>query len=96
MLAALSCPIIASATPPVEEVVRHERNGRLVDFHAPEDLAAAVIATLEQPASSRDLGLAARADILRAYDLKRICLPASLKLLQAVASGSPGRPLRGL
>ena len=89
LLEAMSCgcPIIASATPPVEEVVRHERNGRLVDFHASDELTAALIATLEQPGGSREWALAARADIVARYDLKRICLPAGLNLLQAVVTG---------
>lgn len=88
-----ACPIIASATPPVEELVSHGRNGRLVDFHAPDELSAGVVATLEQPGCAREWGLAARADIVGGYDLKRICLPAGLKLLHAVAQ-SASRGLR--
>ena len=85
---ACACPIIASATPPVAEVIRPGSNGWLVDFHAPDALAAAVIHALEHPKTAHEVGLTARADVMRDYELRRVCLPAGLRLLAAVASGT--------
>ena len=87
---ACACPIIASDTPPVAEVIASGRNGWLVPFHAPDALAAAVIHALEHPGVARAMGAAARADVVRRHDQRRICLPAGLALLDAVVRGSPG------
>lgn len=84
---ACGCPIIASATPTVEEAVRDGVTGRLVDFHAHSELAATVLNVLRHPAAAREMGDAARNHIVEHYDLRRICLPAGLALLDGVASG---------
>jgi glycosyltransferase involved in cell wall biosynthesis len=87
---ACGCPIIASTTPPVEEVIAPGRNGWLVPFHAPEALAAAVIHALEHPAIACEIGAAAREEAVQRYDLHGVSLPAGLRLLDAVASGTAG------
>ncbi|MES2713125.1 MAG: glycosyltransferase [Pseudomonadota bacterium] len=87
---ACACPIIASDTPPVAEVIEPGHNGRLVPFHVAEEVAAAVIHTLEHPAIARAMGAAARADVVRRYDQRRVCIPAGLALLDALVRGTPG------
>ncbi|MBR0656773.1 glycosyltransferase [Plastoroseomonas arctica] len=84
---ACACPIIASGTAPVAEVIVADRNGWLVAFHSPEAVAAAVINALDHPRIARRMGAAARADVVRLYDRRRIALPAGLRLLDAVAGG---------
>lgn len=77
MLEAMSCGclLIASGTPPVREVLQHERNGLLVDFHAPQSLAKTVIHALAKPKETEPLRQQARLDVQSRFDLKRVCLP---------------------
>ncbi|HEY6095481.1 MAG TPA: glycosyltransferase family 4 protein [Gallionellaceae bacterium] len=77
------CLLVASRTAPVEEVIRDGENGLLVDFFKPEEVAERVIAAL---AAGRDghaeLRRNARRTVVENYDLKSICLPAQLQLLE--------------
>ncbi|GJD65030.1 glycosyltransferase family 4 protein [Methylobacterium frigidaeris] len=83
---ALGACIVGSATPPVEEVIRHGENGLLVDFFSGTQIAEAVVSVLSDPGAVAPLRAAARQTAL-AYDLKRVCLPAHLRLIEAVAAG---------
>lgn len=83
---AAECLVIGSRTEPVTEVIEHERNGLLVDFFSPPEIAASVIRALEQPRQYRDLRHAARKTILERYDLED-CLPRHLALISTVAEG---------
>ncbi|MET7242082.1 glycosyltransferase family 4 protein [Methylobacterium sp. EM32] len=83
---ALGACVVGSATPPVEEVIRHRENGILVDFFAKDAIAEAVVSVLADPGSASPLRKAARQTAL-AYDLTRVCLPAHLRLIEAVAAG---------
>ncbi|BCM81778.1 glycosyltransferase [Methylobacterium indicum] len=83
---ALGACIVGSATPPVEEVIRHRRNGLLVDFFSRRAIAEAVVSVLADPAAVAPLRAAARETAL-SYDLERVCLPAHLRLIEAVAAG---------
>ncbi len=83
---ALGACIVGSATPPVEEVIRQGENGLLVDFFSPAAIAEAVVGVLADPALVAPLRAAARQTAL-AYDLGRVCLPAHLRLIEAVAAG---------
>jgi glycosyltransferase involved in cell wall biosynthesis len=78
------CFVIASRTPPVEEVMRDGENGELVDFFDLEGLADRIASALDRKddiASSR-IRSAARETVHRRYDLNTICLPAYLDLLR--------------
>jgi glycosyltransferase involved in cell wall biosynthesis len=87
MLEAMACEclVIGSATPPVQEVIEHGQNGLLVDFFVPDQIAAAVIGALADPAAMQPLRRAARETILSGYDLRQICLPQLLDLVEKVA-----------
>lgn len=93
MLEAMACEclMIASGTPPVQEVLQHGRNGLLVDFHSPELLAQTVIDALKNPQDTAHLRQQARLDVQTQFDLNRICLPR----LKAFIAG-PGRGLAGI
>jgi glycosyltransferase involved in cell wall biosynthesis len=73
--------IIGSRTPPVEEVIQHAGNGLLVDFFSPEQVADRVIEALEDERSFASIRRNARQTIVDRYDLRTICLPAQLRLL---------------
>ena len=57
---AAGCPLVASATAPVEELVEHGVNGLLAPFWEPEKIAGALISLLKNPGQGARLGKAAR------------------------------------
>ncbi len=77
--------VIASATPPVTEVIRDGGNGLLVDFFDVEGWARTISRALERPGEYTDVRMQARRDILARYDLANVCLPEQLKLIARVA-----------
>jgi glycosyltransferase involved in cell wall biosynthesis len=77
--------VVGSATPPVAEVIAHEKNGLLVDFFDVDALAQRVIDCLARPAQYAPLRAAARATALERYDLATICLPQQVKLVEELA-----------
>ncbi|TGD96646.1 glycosyltransferase family 4 protein [Methylobacterium nonmethylotrophicum] len=83
---ALGACIVGSATPPVTEVIRDRENGLLVDFFSAQAIAEAVVSVLADPGAAAPLREAARQSAL-AYDLRRVCLPAHLRLIDEVAAG---------
>lgn len=86
------CLVIGSATPPVQEVIEDGRNGLLVDFHAPEQVAEAVVKALARPEAYRPLRQAARRTVVERYDLHGRCLPQLLDLIDEVAAGRTPQP----
>ena len=84
LLEAMSCGsvVVASATAPVQEVIRNEQNGLLVDFFDPGALADQVAKVLASPDDYRPLALAARQTVQKDYDLSEICLPRQLQLVE--------------
>ncbi len=81
------CLIVASATPPVEEVIENGRNGLTVDFFDHQALARTVADAL---ARSHDdfaaIKQAARATIINRYDRDTICLPRLVSLIESLAT----------
>ena len=84
MLEAMSCGalIVGSRTPPVEEIIVDGDNGRLVDFFDVEGWSAAIIDALANPQRYRAMRAAARRTIVDRYDLKSICLPQQIGLVE--------------
>jgi glycosyltransferase involved in cell wall biosynthesis len=89
MLEAMSheCLLIASRTTPVTEVLEDGKNGRMVDFFKHGEIADAVVAALENPDATIALRKAARRTIEKTYDLKQVCLPAQIDLINLLAEG---------
>jgi glycosyltransferase involved in cell wall biosynthesis len=81
------CLVIGSATPPVQEVIEDGRNGLLVDFHSPDQIAGRVVEALARPDAFLDLRRAARRTIVDRYDLHSRCLPQLLDLIDEVMEG---------
>jgi glycosyltransferase involved in cell wall biosynthesis len=80
------CLVVASRTPPVEEVIRDGHNGLLVDFFSPAGIAERVDDALSRQSELTDLRERARQTVVQRYDLRRICLPAQLRLVEALQS----------
>ncbi|HYY62191.1 MAG TPA: glycosyltransferase [Burkholderiales bacterium] len=81
------CLVVASRTAPVEEVMRDGENGLLVDFFSPAAIAERVDYALTHQDEFAPLRERARASVVERYDLRRICLPAQLRLVEALVSG---------
>ena len=76
------CLVVASRTGPMEEVIEDGRNGWLVDFFSPAEVSKKVDAALRDSERSAAMREAARRTAVRRYDLRRVCLPAQVKLLE--------------
>jgi len=81
------CAVVASRTPPVEEVVVEGENGLLVDFFSTEAIAERVDEALRGGDRIRAMRERARKTALERFDLKRVCLPAQVRMVEALALG---------
>jgi glycosyltransferase involved in cell wall biosynthesis len=80
------CLLVASRTPPVEEVVVDGENGLLMDFFSPGQLAERVDEALRRQRELQPLRDAARKTAVGRYDLRRVCLPQHLQLIEKATS----------
>ena len=92
-LEAMACEslLIASATPPVKEVVTHGENGILVDFFDKEALVGAMDAALSDPDRFRPLRRTARKLVTERFALEN-CLKQQADLLRSLAMGNFPNP----
>jgi glycosyltransferase involved in cell wall biosynthesis len=79
---AAGCPLVASATPPVEELISHGQQGLLAPFWEPETIAEQIHTLLEQPDTALKLSKAAR-KAARPYSAEQ-GLQGWLNLIKAV------------
>jgi len=86
MLEAMACEalVIGSSTEPVKELIKHNKNGLMVDFFDIEGLSKTVNTVLSDPKKYDQLRKKARETILKNYDLDTICLPNQLKLVESL------------
>ncbi|MGL5508752.1 MAG: glycosyltransferase family 4 protein [Microcoleaceae cyanobacterium] len=78
------CLVLGSDTGPVREVIKDGKNGLLVDFFAPKQMADRIDEALDHPNRMADLRVKARQTILDGYDLAKL-LPKHLELIKQVA-----------
>ncbi len=83
---AAGCVLVASATPPVQEIIEDGKNGKLVEFLDPMKLADSISEVLAMPEHFAPMRLCARETIVKHYDLKQQCLPAMVSYLTNVRS----------
>lgn len=83
---ACGCAIVASDTAPLREAIHDGDTGLLVDFFKPEAVASGVIQLLESSTLRSALGQRAREFAVAHYDLKSICLPRMLQLIEDVGA----------
>jgi glycosyltransferase involved in cell wall biosynthesis len=88
---AAGCLVVGSRTAPVEEVMRDGENGLLIDFFSPEAIAERVDHALTHQTDLAPLRERARQSVVERFDLRRICLPAQLKLINGVRSHFPDK-----
>jgi glycosyltransferase involved in cell wall biosynthesis len=82
---AAGCLVVGSRTPPVQEVIRDGENGLLVDFFSPGQIAARVDEALCRQKELQPLREKARRTAVDGYDLRRVCLPRQLNLVETLA-----------
>ncbi|WP_136683523.1 glycosyltransferase [Falsirhodobacter xinxiangensis] len=84
MLEAMSAGalVIGSDTPPVREVIRDGKNGLLVDFFDIPGWSRVMTEALADPDKFRPLREAARRRVINAYDLRTVCLPRMVALVE--------------
>lgn len=85
------CAIVASNTPPVQEVIEDGNTGLLFDFFDKQALCERVCALLADPELRARLGSAARSHILTHYDLKSICLPQQIQWVEDILKNIDGQ-----
>ncbi len=83
----VSAPVVASSTPPVTEVIRHEKNGLLFDFFDGAAMVEAICRVLDDADLRQHLGQAGRKTIVKRYDLRTVCLPAQIGLMNDLLRG---------
>jgi len=74
----LGATIVASKTPPVEEVITDNVSGILVDFFDPDMLSSTISFLLDNPSVSERLSQNARSHALKEYSLDTCCLPQQI------------------
>ena len=74
--------VLGSKTAPVEEIIKHDKNGILVDFFDTKALAKNVNNILENPGDYEKLKSEGRKTIIDNYDLNNICLPQQMKIIE--------------
>jgi glycosyltransferase involved in cell wall biosynthesis len=86
MMEAMSagCLVVGARVPPVQEAIRDGVNGRLVDFFDIAGWSRVLTESLADPARFDDLRVQARRTVLANYDLKTVCLPRMVALVEAL------------
>lgn len=86
----VGCAIVASDTAPVAEVLTHGKNAALTGFFDVPGLVDNIEHLLEDQRLRPRLSLEARATAMERFDLKRVCLPRQIALLEDGLRGRPG------
>ncbi|NCY26456.1 MAG: glycosyltransferase, partial [Alphaproteobacteria bacterium] len=79
--------VVGSATPPVQEVIEHGRNGLLVEFFDQQALVAAVCGALQKPERFKELRAEAHRTVETRYGLQSVCLPGQIQLVKSLVAG---------
>lgn len=85
---AAGCLVIGSRTKPVEEVIRHEVNGLLVDFFDVDGWTNAMADALSNPGRYQKVRDEARRFVRQNYDLQAVCLPKIIAYVEGIGRGS--------
>jgi glycosyltransferase involved in cell wall biosynthesis len=90
LLEAMACGavVVGSATPPVEEVISDGDNGYLVEFFDRDGWLNRLEQVLADPQDHRQIAARARQTAVDRYDLRSVCLPQQLNMVDQVAAFS--------
>ena len=92
LLEAMSCgcAVVGSNTAPVQEVIENGKNGLLVDFFNPKQLAETITELLNNRSLAKVLGQEARKTVLRRFEINS-CVQRQLALMDLVANRCLGK-----
>ena len=76
--------VLGSKTPPVEEVIKHKKNGLLVDFFDHKTISSTVIDILNNPKSYSSIRKEARKTVVEKYDLYKKSIPRQLEIIESL------------
>ena len=82
-----SLPVVASRTAPVQEFIKHNHTGILVDFFDSNCLAQNISDILDDPISYRDMANRARQLIIDSFSIEH-CVPRHIQLIENYALAS--------
>lgn len=82
----IGCPLVASKTSPLFEVIKDNENALFADFFKPEDIAQKVSMLLDDESLRKKISKNGRKTIIQKYSIKKI-LPTYEKLIASIASG---------
>ena len=82
----IGCPLVASKTSPLFEVIKDNENALFADFFAPEDIAQKVSRLLDDESLRKKISKNGRKTLIQKYSIKKI-LPTYEKLITSIASG---------
>ena len=85
---AMGCPLVASDTGPVREVIEHGVHGLLADLRDPGAIATQIAALLDERFCAAELGKVAARRVRMTYALD-VVIPQQLALLRRVAARRP-------
>ena len=80
----VGCPIVASDTGPVKEVITHGKTGFLCNFFDINQFVTSICRVLEDRDLGYTLGIKAREAIVQSYDLCTISVPRQLRWIDAI------------
>ena len=80
----IGCPVVASNTKPLHEVINHNENGRLVDFFDFKGLANEICNLLDDNISLQRLSKNARSFVQANYDINNVCLPKQIDWVESL------------
>ncbi|MCW5655558.1 glycosyltransferase, partial [Hydrogenophaga sp.] len=90
----VGCAIVASDTAPVQEVLKHEGNALLVDFFDHAFLVKQIESLLSNQRRREELSVAARRAAVEGFDLRKVCLPRQVELLESLCGKATLTPSR--
>ena len=82
----VGCPIIASDTGPVQELITHGSTGLLFNFFNKNQLVISILQILEDRVLANALGAKARESIIQSYDLRTETVPHQLAWIKGIMS----------
>ena len=86
---ACACPIVGSTNAPVNEVIQHDKNGRLVPFFDIESLVEQITDLLNDRVAAKRLGDAARQTVLNDYEVANCTQKWKSLILQTIKNDDP-------
>jgi glycosyltransferase involved in cell wall biosynthesis len=80
----VGCPIVASDTGPIQEVISHGETGLLFNFFDKNQLLSSIVHILEDRKFAIGLGAKARETVVQNYDLFTITVPSQLRWIEGI------------